>query len=144
MGLTLAMAPAPQHPPPARSAAWAYFSRTTSVISDFSIASSCWSASLLSYPSRNIKISAKEKSRRALGVLAFGIGAAFGDQEIHQPLHDLVIGVTDQRGRLAHLGDQTDHHQRLDVVGKRGGRDLQSVLQLSLIHISEPTRQAEI
>src|SRR5664280_1748138 len=101
------MEPAPQHEPPARSAASAYFSRTASVISDFSIASSCWLASRLSYPSRNIKISDARKSRRALGVLAFRFGAAFRDQKIHQPLHHLVIGVTDQRRCLADLRHQT-------------------------------------
>ena len=35
---------------------------------------------------------------------AFGaVGAAFGDQEIDQLAHHVVVGVTDQRRGLAHL-----------------------------------------
>src|ERR1700687_67566 len=67
---------------------------------------------------------------RRLGVLAFrGIGAAFGDQKIHQPLHHLVVGVTYERSCFPHLRDQTDQHPSLDVVGERGGCDLQLLLQ---------------
>ena len=66
-----------------------------------------------------LKAGAKKKSGRGLCVLAFGISAAFGDQKIHQPLHDVVVGMTYKRGGFPYLRDETHHHQGLDVVGER-------------------------
>ena len=50
-----------------------------------------------------------------------------------------------------HQGDPPQRGQRLDEVvlyrvagGRAAGRDPQLIEDLSLIHISEPTRQAEI
>jgi hypothetical protein len=71
-----------------------------------------------------------ENLRRGLGILVFGVpGAAFRNQELHQSPHHVVIGMANQRGRLPHLIDQADHHQRLDMMGEGGGRDFQFVLQ---------------
>src|SRR5579872_97352 len=82
-----------------------------------------------SYDTRNIEFIAMQKLRRLGIVILRGIGAAFGDQKIHQPSHYVVIGVTDQGGGIPDLIDQSDHHKRFDVVGQRGGRDFQLVLQ---------------
>ena len=74
------------------------------------------------------KFKAKTQQLHAavLASVRFGaLGAAFGDQKAHQLAHHVVVGVADQRGRLAHLGHEADHHQRLDVMGEGGGRDLQ-------------------
>src|SRR5882757_3078231 len=116
-----------------RSSTWAAAARPTGpapiIATDFASVDLA-SVIAFSHQTRIIEIADGKKLCRRLGLLAFdGIGAAFGNQKIHQSLHDFVIGVADQRGCLAHLRDEAHHHQRLDVMGEGGGRDLQLVLQ---------------
>ena len=59
-----------------------------------------------------------KRSGRGLRLAAGFVGAALGDQEVHQPLHGVVVGVADERRGFAYLGDQADGNQRLDVMGE--------------------------
>src|SRR6187401_991363 len=61
---------------------------------------------LSSHETRSIEIKVGKRGVlcRGLGVCGFGaFSAAFGDQKSHQLPHHLVVGVADQRGRIAHL-----------------------------------------
>src|SRR5947207_6073419 len=87
---------------------------------------------LSSHKTRNIEIMVKKHGPlcRRLGIRGFGaFSATFRNQKSHQLPHHFVVGVADQRGRIAHLRYTADHQQRLDVMGEGGGRDLQFLLQ---------------
>ena len=70
-----------------------------------------------------------EAHAAVLASLVSALSCSIPRPETHQLPHHFVVGVADQRGRIAHLGHEAHHHQRLDVVGERGGRDLQLLLQ---------------
>jgi hypothetical protein len=61
-------------------------------------------------------------------------GAAFRNQELQQSPHHVVIGMANQRGRVPHLTNQPDHHQRLDMMGQGGRRNLELLLQAADRH----------
>jgi hypothetical protein len=70
-----------------------------------------------SYHSGNTEIKGRKKLRRSGFVALRGVGAAFGDQKIHQTPHHIVVRMTYQRGCIPYLIDEADDDQRLDVVG---------------------------
>src|SRR5882672_124728 len=87
-----------------------------------------------SYYSRTIEFMETKKSCRGLCLITRFVGAALGDQKIHQALHGVELGVTDERGGFPYLRDQAHGNQRLDVMGERRRRDLQLFLQASDRH----------
>src|SRR5579864_8237688 len=70
-----------------------------------------------SYIARSIEFRTPRKLGRFGIAILRGIGAALVDQKIHQLSHHVVVGVTHQGGGIPYLVDQSDHDQRLDVMG---------------------------
>src|SRR5579863_6900841 len=91
----------------------------------------------LRFQLQNIQIHGPQNLRGGLcflrGDLA-GVGAAFGDQKVDEIPHGRIVGMADQGSRFAHLCDKADGDQCFDVMRKRGGRDLEPVLQFADRH----------